>query len=305
MSLLRTLENTDLVRLNLHVLDELFAGEARQRVGVRLWDGTRWPDEQPRPVVLVLKSPSALRSMFLPGNELALAEAYLYDEFDIEGDIEQIFDLAEAIAEATNGWRKKVGVARDLLRLPSDGAGNGADRRVAPAPRRGPAELSGQQHSIERDPRGRPLSLRRLERLLLALPRQPDGLLVRLLRNRPTTTSSRRRTRKLDYICRKLRLQPGQRLLDIGCGWGGLVIMRPRSIRRRRAPASRSASPRPSWRTSASAGLASTGAAACWCETTARSTSRRAYDALVSVGMFEHVGEALLPALFRAGAQLC
>ncbi len=30
--------------------------------------------------------------------------------------------------------------------------------------------------------------------------------------------------RKLDYICRKLRLQPGERLLDIGCGWGGLVI---------------------------------------------------------------------------------
>src|SRR5205085_10881387 len=29
---------------------------------------------------------------------------------------------------------------------------------------------------------------------------------------------------KLDYICRKLRLNPGERLLDIGCGWGGLVI---------------------------------------------------------------------------------
>ncbi|HKJ21741.1 MAG TPA: cyclopropane-fatty-acyl-phospholipid synthase family protein, partial [Gammaproteobacteria bacterium] len=28
---------------------------------------------------------------------------------------------------------------------------------------------------------------------------------------------------KLDYICRKLRLAPGQRLLDIGCGWGALV----------------------------------------------------------------------------------
>jgi cyclopropane-fatty-acyl-phospholipid synthase len=30
--------------------------------------------------------------------------------------------------------------------------------------------------------------------------------------------------RKLDYLCRKLRLVPGERLLDIGCGWGGLVI---------------------------------------------------------------------------------
>ena len=30
--------------------------------------------------------------------------------------------------------------------------------------------------------------------------------------------------RKLDYLCRKLRLRPGERLLDIGCGWGGLII---------------------------------------------------------------------------------
>ena len=30
--------------------------------------------------------------------------------------------------------------------------------------------------------------------------------------------------RELDYICRKLRLKPGERLLDIGCGWGGLII---------------------------------------------------------------------------------
>ncbi len=29
---------------------------------------------------------------------------------------------------------------------------------------------------------------------------------------------------KLDHICRKLRLQPGERLLDVGCGWGALVI---------------------------------------------------------------------------------
>ena len=34
----------------------------------------------------------------------------------------------------------------------------------------------------------------------------------------------RAQERKLDYICRKLRLLPGDRLLDIGCGWGGLAM---------------------------------------------------------------------------------
>ena len=41
---------------------------------------------------------------------------------------------------------------------------------------------------------------------------------------RRTTRSRRAQERKLELICRKLRLQPGERLLDIGCGWGSLVL---------------------------------------------------------------------------------
>src|SRR5258705_12829572 len=35
---------------------------------------------------------------------------------------------------------------------------------------------------------------------------------------------------KLRHICRKLRLKPGQQLLDIGCGWGGLAIFAARNF---------------------------------------------------------------------------
>ncbi len=42
-------------RLTLDVLESLFSDEATQRVGVRLWDGTCWPDDRPRPAMLVLK----------------------------------------------------------------------------------------------------------------------------------------------------------------------------------------------------------------------------------------------------------
>ena len=43
--------------------------------------------------------------------------------------------------------------------------------------------------------------------------------------------------RKLELICRKLRLAPGERLLDIGCGWGSLLIHAARAPRRARASA--------------------------------------------------------------------
>ena len=40
-----------------------------------------------------------------------------------------------------------------------------------------------------------------------------------------TQTLDDAQTAKLDHICRKLRLQPGERFLDIGCGWGALIFM--------------------------------------------------------------------------------
>ena len=52
--------------LSLRLLRKLFSGKSALNVGVRLWDGTRWPDDQPRPATLVLNHPGALRSMFLP-----------------------------------------------------------------------------------------------------------------------------------------------------------------------------------------------------------------------------------------------
>ena len=61
-------ESTDEATLiTLRLLAELFAGDAARAIGVRLWDGTAWPDATPRPATLVLKHPGALRAMFLPG----------------------------------------------------------------------------------------------------------------------------------------------------------------------------------------------------------------------------------------------
>ena len=40
---------------------------------------------------------------------------------------------------------------------------------------------------------------------------------------RPEDTLDQAQRNKLEHICRTLRLRPGERLLDIGCGWGALV----------------------------------------------------------------------------------
>ena len=55
-------------------LDQLFARTELPWVGIRLWDGTCWPDGGPRPATLQLNHPGALRSMFSQGSEMGLAE---------------------------------------------------------------------------------------------------------------------------------------------------------------------------------------------------------------------------------------
>src|SRR5690348_18345693 len=78
----------------LSLLQDLLGSSSRRDFAVRLWDGTTWrpqtagpADEAPR-FTIVLQHAGALRRMFLPPNELTLGEAYIYNDFDIEGDIE-------------------------------------------------------------------------------------------------------------------------------------------------------------------------------------------------------------------------
>ncbi len=118
-------------RLTLDLLETLFTGGATEGVGVKLWDGTCWPDDTPRPVTLVLKHPGALRARLMPGTEVGLGEAYLYDDFDIEGNAEAVFALADAMTSTALNWRTKLRAGGDLTRLPPV-------KRME-KPRRGPA----------------------------------------------------------------------------------------------------------------------------------------------------------------------
>jgi cyclopropane-fatty-acyl-phospholipid synthase len=279
-----------------HVLSEIFGGCSLDKVGVRLWDGTAWPDERPRAAVLALKHPGALGQMFLPGTEAGLAEAYLDDDFDIEGDIEAAFEIADFLLGRLDDWKKKVKLAGLLVALPGQN-GRSTMRR---ATRQFLPRIRGKRSLLERDRRAvtfhydvsndfYQLWLDRRMVYSCAYFKSPGDQL------------DIAQEQKLDYICRKLRLQAGQRLLDIGCGWGALVIHAGKYFDVR-AEGITLSEPQVEWARSriAETGLGSKAKIELRDYRQIAAEGRERYDAIVSVGMAEHVGRERLPDYFAA-----
>ena len=283
-------------RLTLDVLQSLFTGDTAKQVGVRLWDGTCWPDDMPRPATLVLKHPGALRAMFLPGTELGLGEAYLYDDFDIEGNAESVFAIADSFTQAALDWRKKLRTGSELARLPSG-------KRTLQT-RRGPARLTGRRHSMERDRQAVTYHYD-VSNDFYALWLDQRMVYSCAYFHSADDSLDAAQEQKLDIICRKLRLQPGQHLLDLGCGWGGLVIY---AAQHYGADATGITLSQPQ-ATLANERIAAAGLSD-RCRVLVQDyrgvsvADAHRYDRLVSVGMFEHVGAAKLPAYFAQAWKL-
>src|SRR5215472_12457384 len=204
------------VQISTDFLDNLLAAYPQRDFQVRFWDESIWGSNQQPRFTLVLKHPGALREMFLAPSELTLAEAYLCDDFDIEGDIQAAFHLADYLLDqGTRTLPHNLRLASLLHRLPA---------KRPTRPDRQQARLLGQLHSRDRD------------RLAISyhydLPAEFFALwLDRNMQYSSAYFASREGTdletaqrQKLDYLCRKLRLRRDESLLDIGCGWGGLAV---------------------------------------------------------------------------------
>src|SRR5512142_1865918 len=283
-------------RLTLDVLQSLLTGDAARQVGVRLWDGTRWPDDRRRAATLVLKHPGALRAMFLPGTEVGLGEAYLYDDFDIEGNAEAVFALAESFTSAAIDWRKKLRAGSELTRLP-------AGKRALKTGR-GPARLSGRRHSVERDRQAVTYHYD-VSNDFYALWLDKRMVYSCAYFHSAGDSLDTAQEQKLDIICCKLRLQPGQRLLDLGCGWGGLVMYAAQhyGVDATGVTLSQPQADLANERIRL-AGLADRCRALVQDYREVPVDEAHTYDRLVSVGMFEHVGAAKLPAYFAQAWKL-
>ena len=278
----------------MHLLDELLGRDAAGVLSVRLWEGTRWPDDTAAPATLVLNHPGALRAMFAASTELALTEAYLYGDFDIEGNVERVFDVADILSRRTGGWRKKLSALGQLRQLPST-------PRHATG-RRGPARLRGAKHSVERD------------REAVRYHYDVSNDFYRLFLDSRMVYScgyfedsdkdlDSAQLAKLDLICRKLRLRSGQRLLDIGCGWGGLVMHAARNYGVDATGITLSAP-----QAELANGFIAEAGLTARCRVLVKDYREvpedTPWDALVSVGMFEHVGHEMLPAYFQKAGRI-
>ncbi|MDQ1374132.1 MAG: cyclopropane-fatty-acyl-phospholipid synthase [Actinomycetota bacterium] len=189
-------------------------------ITIKAWDGsTLGPGDAA--ATLVIKSPTALRRLMWAPNELGLGRAYVAGDLDIEGDVYAALTIRSGVADADQparvggggrGWLAAVAAARRLRAL----------GRPLPPPKE-ESRLSGRRHSKERDAAA------------VAHHYDVGNDFYRIVLGQTLTYSCAyfetadtplevAQEAKYELICRKLGLQPGMRLLDVGCGWGGMVL---------------------------------------------------------------------------------
>lgn len=162
-------------------------------LAVRLWDGRTVTSSLPPQVTVTVKSAAALAALARPTMG-KLARRYVEQQIDVEGAARDVIRVGEALCDAPSAVRRSRGRLTRWVRHTRL-----FDRRVI---RR--------HYDVSDDFFGLWLDARRV--YSCAYFRRADD------------TLEIAQEQKLDHICRKLRLAPGERFLDIGCGWGPLVM---------------------------------------------------------------------------------
>jgi len=273
------------VKKTLDFLDRIFPPP--RTFGIQLWNSTELPVTGSPSFTLILNHPGALRRMFSPPVELSLGEAFIYGDFEIEGDIFSVFSLLDDFSKRSFSTGELISIIRAWLALPTTGQSRLQGR--------GPAHMHGAVHSPQRD------------RAAIQYHYDVGNKFYSLWLDRnlqyscgyfPTGAEDldTAQERKLDHICRKLRLKEGERLLDIGCGWGGLAMYTARHYGVDVLGVTLS----PNQKAYADEWIAREGLQerVAVKEVDYRDLGDESFDKIVSVGMFEHVGRSHLPEYF-------
>ena len=261
---------------------------------LRFWDGSVMGSPSSTASIEV-NSPTALRRLLWRPDEIGLARAFVAGELKVNGDLFTALGVRTLLRERNEGrgtrlgWRARLAFAGAAARAGVLG--------LPPAPPAEEVRLRGARHSRARDAR--------------AVSHHYDisNDFYRLVLGETMTYScayfedhdsglDHAQHAKYDLVCRKLGLEPGMRLLDIGCGWGGMTMRAAErygvravgiTISEQQAELAR--------KRVAGAGLA--GSIDIRLQDY-RDVGDEPFDAISSIGMFEHVGAVRLREYFGA-----
>lgn len=216
-------------------------------------------------VILHINDLSLLQEMQQPTLD-KLGEAYIDQRLDIQGDIMDVIEVADRLSK---------GLLGDLPSAPPERTEH--DKQMD-------AEAISYHYDLSND--------------FYALWLDQQMIYSCGYFRSPEDSLATAQTQKLDHLCRKLRLKPGERLLDVGCGWGGLARHAAKfyDVQVHGITLSKAQLELANQRND-EAGLGD--------KVTLELRDYRdlpgdeSFDKVVSVGMFEHVGHANLDSYFR------
>jgi cyclopropane-fatty-acyl-phospholipid synthase len=246
---------------------------------VAFWDGTTLPETEPGGPTFTVRSPKAVAHALRAPGQLGVGRAYVAGELEPD-DLDAALDLLNRWSPPPLDRRAQARLALAAVRA--------AGLTRPPKPPQAELRLSGRRHDPERDAQ----AVRHhydVPTAFFALFLDPSMTYSCALFSHGAQTLEEAQAAKRELVCRKLGLQPGERLLDVGCGWGsfvihaaqhhrvsavGITLSPPQAEEARRRVAAAGLSDRVEIRVM-----------------DYRDVHGERFDAIASIGMVEHVGE--------------
>ncbi|GAA2798875.1 class I SAM-dependent methyltransferase [Nonomuraea dietziae] len=244
-------------------------------------------------VTIEVKSPIAVAYLAQAPGELGLARAYVSGHIDVHGDMYTLLDRMWNITTNDLTLAEKLDAVRALGPKP-------LLMRVPPPPqemRRSTLARLGSRHAKQRDAEAihhhYDVSNRFYEWVL-----GPSMAYTCAVFPREDATLEEAQYTKFDLVARKLDLKPGMRLLDVGCGWGGMVMHAAREYGVKALGVTLSKQ-QAEWAQKAivDAGLQDLAEVRFM---DYRDVPEGGFDAVSSIGLTEHIGKDQLPAYFSS-----
>jgi cyclopropane-fatty-acyl-phospholipid synthase len=270
------------------LFNELFRSYGEPTFVIYAYDGWYWRSSrtQAPKCTIIVRTPKGLRSLLANPTELTLGEAFINRDLDVEGDIFSVFPIAEQlIGSPSHLWQSILGKAAQVSFEWMHGL------------------RSGWQHSLGRDQKSISYHYDQPFEFFQAWLGETLAYSCAYFR-KPTDDLDQAQKDKLELICRKLRLTPGDHLLDIGCGWGSLILHAASryGVEARGITLSRGQAAMATWRIT-QAKLNRRCAVDFRDYREVPSPSGR-FEKIASIGMFEHVGLKNMRRYFRIAQSL-